>query len=258
MYGTSSVRGLLKQRLQRRGAESKPEQVAEDPDGLATPDPRGGQRRASSRDPGTERPARHSRGQDGERTAPAVAPHAHPAMLGHLDARDDLRDLMGDRIAHRRLAPAELPAASQTRPGPMLNDPIRVGDHRPMTTLMAGLPCLLLARRPLLPRALRACCRSVARRRQAAVVRAAADQPLQLLNLRLHPTHRSARPAPRTATSPHHAPPSNARSTISPATDATFPANQGNLQTRPARRPVNGYVSTTNSNRDVRRGSTTS
>jgi hypothetical protein len=66
----------------------------------------------------------------------------------------------------------------------MLNNMIRVSDHLPMPTLMARLPTLLLPGRALL-RALLTGLARVSRWRQAAVLRAATEQPLELLDLRL-------------------------------------------------------------------------
>jgi hypothetical protein len=106
-------------------------------------------------------------------------------VLGHLDTNNDLRDLMSDRIPVTPLTLIERPAAPLARRRPVLDHTIRISDKLPVAAVTTGLPTLLLPRRPLLPRPLPARLWRVARRRQAAVVRAAADQPLQLLDLAL-------------------------------------------------------------------------
>ena len=166
------IAGLLDQCLDRRRAELQAAQIAEQPGRLAPRDAGGGQRRRGGGDRRTERAGRHPGGQLGEGALAAIAAHPHPAVLGDLDAHDDLADLMSDGVARAdAVAVGDLLAAARARLRPVLDDMVGVGDDRTVlarVTLLAALLALRLLARAFLARTGR-----VLRRWQRAVARAA-------------------------------------------------------------------------------------
>jgi hypothetical protein len=170
---------LLDERLDRRRADLKAAQIRQQPRGLSARHARRGQRCRGSRDGRPERARWDAGGKLGQRAPPTATACAHPAMLGDLDAHDDLADLVSDRVTIGDTV-ADLLAAARARRRPVLNDKVGIGDH---LTVLTGVPGLTALTAPgLLLGPLLACVRRVARRRQRAVTRGPARLALKLLN----------------------------------------------------------------------------